>query len=123
MDKSTFLENRDHTGRFIVESIETGCRYFVEPVDAKGTPVPKHGDINPATGKLEGSYGLKYKGSIHPSESLITEENGFKNIVEIPARTSPYREIERIDNERYEQGWRPGSEHHNHGLVGSVPNE
>jgi hypothetical protein len=36
----------------------------------------------------------KYKGSIDAKESLITEENGFENITELPIGVSPYAEIE-----------------------------
>lgn len=35
------------------------------------------GDINPATKKVEGDYGEKYKGSVSEKESMITPENGF----------------------------------------------
>jgi hypothetical protein len=40
------------------------------------------GDINPATKKVEGTYGSKYRGGIKEDESMITKENGFENIVE-----------------------------------------
>lgn len=121
MDATVFLKNRDHTGRFIVVSTKTGCRYFVEPMDDPRAPRTPHGDIDPATGKLQGSYGEKFKGSIHPSDSLITKENGFKDIKVLPAGVSPHAEIERIDALRYTEGWRPGSEHHNSGVLGSNP--
>jgi hypothetical protein len=105
---SRFFEKRDHTGRYMVYSPKTGCNYYVEPMDAKDAPRVKHGDINPATGQIEGSYGEKYKGSIHPSESLITKENGFDDIWILPAGTSPNSKIEEIDELRYSQGYRPG---------------
>jgi len=105
MDKSEFntkfLENRDHTGRFYVKSLRTGKTYYVEPLDVGERR--SFGDINPATGKVEGSYGTKYKGAIHPSESLITEENGFDNITVLPAGKSPYARIEELDELLYQE--------------------
>lgn len=95
-----FFEDRDHTGRFMVRSFKTGYKYYIEPLD-KGTK-RKFGDINPATGKVEGNYGETYKGAIHPSESLITEENGFKNIVTLPPGQSPEGYIHMIDEKRYQ---------------------
>jgi hypothetical protein len=38
---------------------------------------------------LTGSYGKKHKGSIDLDESIITEENGFKNIVVLEVGESP----------------------------------
>lgn len=75
--KKKFLKNRDHTGRYLIVSFRTGKTYAVEPI---GDPHVKWGDLNPATGKIEGKYGSKYRGSIDKEESLIAEENGFKNI-------------------------------------------
>jgi len=93
--KQKFLKDTDHTGRQIVVSLRTGKRYGVEAIDGKEKI--KWGDLNPATGKVEGQYGAKYKGSIKASESLITEENGFKNIVELEAGMSPAAQIELMD--------------------------
>lgn len=100
-----FLTNTDDTGRFVVYSFKTGICYYVEPL--LGGEKRDFGNINPATGKVEGSYGDKYVGAIHRRDSLITEDNGFKNIVELPAGTSPLGEINRIDDIRYEEGYRP----------------
>lgn len=47
-----FLTNTDETGRFIVKSLVTGKKYYVEPIG------------NPATKKVEGDYGQKYTGCI-----------------------------------------------------------
>jgi|GEM_PF-835584 len=95
-----FFEDRDHTGRYMVRSFKTGYAYYIEPLDAGSRT--GWGDLNPATGKVEGSYGGKYKGAIHPSESLITEENGFKNIITLPPGTSPEGYINMIDEQRYQ---------------------
>lgn len=91
-----FMTNTDETGRFIVTSIKTGKKYFIEPLD--GRPV-QWGDLNPASGKIEGSYGDKYKGSVSDKESLITEENGFINIKILEAGCSPFSEIYKRDLE------------------------
>lgn len=89
-----FLTNTDHTGRFIVRSFRTGVSYYVEPMGGK----PSHwGDLNPATKKVEGSYGDKYRGAIDPEDSLITEDNGFKNIVVLEPGLSPLAYIDYID--------------------------
>ena len=98
---TNFLLNRDQTGRFIVKSERTGKTYFVEPIDGGERTV--WGDYNPATKTFEtGNYG-KYKGSIRPSESLITEENGFEKIHELGPGESPLDYINRIDEEYYKE--------------------
>ena len=77
-----FLINNDDTGRFIVKSMKTGT----------------------ATKRFETeNYGQKYKGSIKPEESMITEENGFTNIHTIGVGVSPMDYINKIDNEYYEK--------------------
>ena len=94
-----FLFNRDETGRFIVRSSKTGKTYFVEPIDGDERTV--WGDYNPATKTFEtGNYG-KYKGSIRPSESMITKENGFEKIHSLGPGESPLDYINRIDEEYY----------------------
>lgn len=88
-----FLLNSEQTGRFIVQH-PSGKKYYVEPI---GTPKTSFGDVNPATGKIEGSYGEKYRGSIDKSGSMLTEENGFTNVVELPAGVSPLAYIESMN--------------------------
>lgn len=89
-----FLVNRDETGREIVYYIETGKKYYIEWIDCRGVR-SEWGDIDPASKTLQtGSYGKKYKGSILPDESVITEENGFKNIIE--GNGSPYSIIDKL---------------------------
>lgn len=78
-----FLTNTDETGRFIVKSLVTGKKYYVEPI-GNGHPAD-WGDINPATKKVEGDYGQKYTGCVSEKESLITPENGFKLIETLEA--------------------------------------
>ena len=99
--KKKFLFNRDETGRFIVKSIKTGKSYFVEAID--GEERTSWGDVDPATKKMTGSYGDKYKGSIRKDESMITKENGFDKIHTLGVGESPLDYINRIDNEYFEK--------------------
>ena len=103
MDKDftkKFLTNTDESGRFIVKSIKTGKTYYVEPIDGDEKTV--WGDYNPSTKKFETSnYGDKYKGSIKPEESMITEEAGFDKIHTLKVGESPLEYINRIDEEYY----------------------
>ncbi len=58
------------------------------------------GDVNPATKKLEtGDYGKKNSAGVNMSESIITEENGFKEINYLPPGTSPLGYIELLEKE------------------------
>ena len=99
--KKRFLFNRDETGRFIVKSIKTGKSYFVEVID--GDERTNWGDVDPATKKMTGSYGDKYKGSIRKEESMITKENGFDKIHTLGVGESPLDYINRIDDEYFEK--------------------
>lgn len=92
-----FFTDTYSTGRFIVVSKRTGKKYFVEPI---GNPHTNWGDVDPATKKTTGSYGDKYRGSIDKEESLITKENGFKNIIVLDKGTSPLAYIDMLD-EKY----------------------
>jgi hypothetical protein len=96
-----FLYNRDETGRFIVKSPKTGRIYFIEPIDGDERTV--WGDYNPATKDFETSNYGKYKGSVKPSESMITEENGFEKIHTLEVGESPLEFINRIDEEYYKK--------------------
>ncbi|WP_422106843.1 hypothetical protein [Winogradskyella sp.] len=89
-----FLTNTDKTGRFIVSSKITGITYFVEPID-HGKPNTLWGDYDPATQKFTGDYGNKSIGAVKEKDSLITEENGFINILTF--KGSPLGEIDRRD--------------------------
>lgn len=91
-----FLSGTDESGRFIVTSQRTGKSYFVEPI--LGAHTPKWGSIDPATGKLMHKKGDgKYTGAIDKKDSLITEENGFKNIQTLESGISPMHAIEVMD--------------------------
>lgn len=97
--RKKFLTDTDSTGRFIIKSLNTGKTYYIEPLDDGINS--KWGDLNPSTKKLEGDYGSRYKGSIKRSESIIAEENGFDNIVELEPGESPIDYINRIDDEYF----------------------
>ena len=100
MDTKRFLRDSDNTGRFIVKSIKTGKKYFVETI---GNAHPADwGDLDPATKKMTGSYGDRYEGCIPEKDSIITEDNGFEKITTLPAGVSPFDEIDRRDRE-YEE--------------------
>lgn len=88
---SRFLTNTDDSGRFIVCSIRTGKRYFVEPIDSRSkTDWTAWGSIDPATGKMMNKQGFrKYAGAVKPEDSLITESNGFDKITMLEPGTSP----------------------------------
>ena len=66
------------SGRYYVK-LKNGRTFCVEPID--DTPhMVEWGDIDPVSKKLTGTYGKKHRGAIRSEESIITEENGFKNI-------------------------------------------
>lgn len=96
-----FVTNTDETGRFIVASKRTGRRYFVEPIDNRQkTDWTKWGSIDPATGKMMNKDGFrKYTGAIEEKDSLITPENGFKNIKMLEPGLSPLAYIDFIDEQ------------------------
>lgn len=101
-----FFENRDETGRFRVTSYKTGVHYYIEPI-GDGRPAD-WGSYNPSTGNIENKKGFdKYSGSIKIDESIITETNGFSNIVTLDKGESPYSEIDHRDEIHYANGIRP----------------
>lgn len=85
------------TGRFYVT---VGTRTFcVEPIDNNVGKRKQWGDVDPVTKKVTGTYGEKSRGAIHEEDSIITEENGFKNITMLPAGTSPMGYIDMLQQE------------------------
>lgn len=81
------------SGRYFVIDIKSGRKFCVEPI---GVSHPEWGDVDPVSKKMTGSYGEKHKGCIDESESIITEENGFKNIITLPAGESPDSYINKL---------------------------
>ena len=65
-------------------------KFTVEIIDnTLGKGRKTWGDVDPATGKVTGSYGNKYVAGIHENDSKITEENGYTNIITLPKGCSP----------------------------------
>lgn len=86
------MVNRSETGREIITFLETGKSYFIEWIQPKGYRT-YWGSYNPSTGNIENKKGAgKYTGGILESDSMITKENGFDNIIE--GKGSPYATIE-----------------------------
>lgn len=81
------MKQSEDTGRFLVIDEKTGRKFLVEPI---GNPRTDFGDSI----KNENQA----KGSIKESESIITEENGFKNIITLDKGVSPINYIENILN-------------------------
>jgi hypothetical protein len=96
--EKTFLTNTDETGRFVVSSVRTGRKYFVEAI---GDPHRKWGSIIPgdpshlATKKGAG----KYRGSIDAENSLISEETGFVKVHDLEPGMSPMAYIDHLDEQ------------------------
>lgn len=104
--RERFFDNRDETGRYKIVSFKTGVEYFIEPIGS-GRPAD-WGSYNPSTGNIENKKGHgKYTGSVKIEESIITEENGFENVVLLGIGESPEGEITRRDEEHYKNGRRP----------------
>lgn len=80
------------TGRFYFR--HNGKLYCVEPID-NGNRDGDWGNQIPGSNKVE-KVKAKYKGAIKESESIITEENGFTNIVELKPGQSPLEYIESL---------------------------
>lgn len=97
MDISKFLENSEHTGRFIIR-LPNGKTYCIEPID-NSEHHSTFGDINPATKKVEGNYGEKFKGSIKELDSLIRQSDSFSFITTLPPGVSPIDYITNLNKE------------------------
>lgn len=84
----------EENGRYYITDFKTGRKFCIEPIG--NGHAADWGDINPATKKVEGNYGEKYRGSIDEKDSIITEENGFKNIVTLKPGESPDSYIQKL---------------------------
>ena len=92
-----FLINSEDTGRFLITSKASGKTYFIEP---QGDAHIEWGSVDVTTGNMNTKKGWKKnKGSTEREDSLITTENGFKNITTLGKGESPLAYIERIDKE------------------------
>jgi len=91
-----FLENSEQTGRFLYKSSRTGRTYFIEP---QGDPHIEWGSVDQSSGKMNVKKGWKRNmGSTEKEDSLITQENGFKNITILRPGESPLGYIRRLDD-------------------------
>jgi len=81
------------SGRYFITDIKSGRKFCIEPI---GDDRNNWGDYDPVTKKYTGDYGQKHRGSIDESDSIITEENGFKNIVTLGPGESPDSYIEKL---------------------------
>lgn len=82
------------TGRFYIRS-KSGKLYCIEPVQKGGKTDGDWGNQIPGGGVEK--VKSKYPGAVKPKESIITEENGFVNIVELEPGVSPIEYIERLE--------------------------
>jgi hypothetical protein len=85
--------NSTKDGKFYVRDTETGRLFLVEPL---GFDKVGWGDIDPATKKVQGDYGQKHIGSVSEKNSVVTEDNGFKNIIDVGPGESPFAAIEKL---------------------------
>ncbi len=83
------------SGRYYVTTPE-GRTFWVEPNDPNEGKQKLWGDLDPATKKLTGDYGNKNRGAVHPDDSIITKENGFKNITTLGPGESPMDYINKL---------------------------
>jgi len=74
------------SGRYFVTDFKSGRKFVVEPIGDNHTV---WGDIDPASKKIQGDYGEKHRGSVDFEESIVTKENGFRNIKDIKPGESP----------------------------------
>lgn len=79
----------EDTGRFWVIDQKSGRKFLVEPI---GNPRTDFGDSI----KNENQA----KGSINKENSIISEENGFKNIITLGVGVSPIDYINNIINNK-----------------------
>jgi hypothetical protein len=89
------------SNRRYVVFMKSGRKFMVEEY---GDPFVKWGNINPATKQLE-KVSSKMSEVIDDSNTQITAENGFRNIVMLNPGTSPLGYIEALDSsgmERFE---------------------
>ena len=75
----------------IIKNTYHGIKFKVEVLKPRKRS-KSWGDVDPATGKVNGSYGNEI--GIDEKDSEITEENGYTNIITLPAGVSPMAYIE-----------------------------
>ena len=94
------LPPTSETGRYKLWSPVLEKWFWIEPIsDHPDNIRSEWGDVNPATKKVEGDYGDKHKGGVKMKDSVITEENGFKNPTFIGVGVSPAGYIMMLEEE------------------------
>lgn len=85
---------KTNTGRYFVV-LPSGRKFCVEPIAARGDKIDGHVYTNGGIGGDE-TKNDQLGGSIREEDSIITPENGFKNIVMLRPGSSPNGFIERV---------------------------
>lgn len=75
------------TGRYFYRDLKTGRTFCIEPVSDRGQ---KLDDQQWTNGGIDQVHG----GAIREEDSIITPENGFRDIVFLPAGMSPDAYVE-----------------------------
>lgn len=70
------------TGRYYIRDQQTGRLFCVEPIATRNQKLDETTWSNGGIDQVRG-------GAVSPSASIITPENGFKDIEFLPAGTSP----------------------------------
>ena len=92
--KNNKINMSAENGRYYIQG-KNGKLWCVEPISGNRI---SWGDVDPATRTLQkGTYGDKYKGSIEEEESIITKENGYKNIYHTGIGVSPESFIRNLE--------------------------
>lgn len=83
------------TGRYFIIDQATGRKFCIEPISQRNEKLTDKIMTNGGTdGKAEKNKSQPLGGSIYEEDSIITPENGYKDIVTLKAGTSPNGYIE-----------------------------
>jgi hypothetical protein len=85
------------TGRYFVRDQRSGRVFCVEPINRRDQKLDDQQWTNGGIDQVRG-------GAVPEDESIITPENGFKNITYLPPGTSPDGFIEMLLDGRAEAG-------------------
>jgi hypothetical protein len=85
------------TGRYFVRDQRSGRVFCVEPINRRDQKLDDQQWTNGGIDQVRG-------GAVLDEESIITPENGFKNITYLPPGTSPDGFIEMLLDGRAEAG-------------------
>jgi hypothetical protein len=88
------MRGYNNFGRYSVKRPD-GRVFCVEPLIDKQFVKRDWGNASPGSGKWTGpAYEPKNPGGVKSTDSIITEDNGFKNIITLPPGVSPNSYIE-----------------------------